>query len=364
MKKVAIFVGFACSVVVYSCKRNLDVQGTGTVYLDVPSVPYKYFPDGTMDAANEKATLGRVLFYDKQLSLNNSVACASCHRQEVAFADVVPRSRGFENRLTGRNSMPIQNLGMSGLFGPLSIASGSGSFFWDGRETDLRNLVARPITNHIEMGIDDVSALPEKLSALPYYPDLFEQAYGTSEITVDRIADAMTFFMTSIQAVNTRFDQAQAGLTDLTALELQGMNLFNTKYNCASCHNLQPQGYTGTEFMNIGLEYPNVDKGLGGIVPSAETMGKFKIPNLRNVALTAPYMHDGRFPALEDVLEHYSHGIQDDPNLDIRLRTADGQPMRMNITDGEKQALVAFLNTLTDHTMISDVKYSNPFKTR
>jgi cytochrome c peroxidase len=315
-----------------------------------------------MSELNQKATLGRVLFYERRLSLNSSVACASCHQQDAAFSDKVAFSRGFENKLTRRNSMPIQNLGFSTggvIFNPFQS---NGAFFWDARETNLKDLISRPITNHVEMGIDDVSELPTRLVGLPYYQDLFKKAYGSEEITVDKIADAMTIFLVAIRAENTRFDQVNQGLGSYNALELEGQRLFNTKYDCASCHQLFPQAYSSAQFMNIGLEFPNVDKGMGAVTNNAQLNGMFKIPNLRNVALTAPYMHDGRFATLDDVLEHYSHGIQDDPNLDERLRATTGQPLRMNISDNEKTAIIAFLNTLTDYSMITDEKYSDPFK--
>lgn len=364
MKKVSILLSFlAFAAVLYSCKKNdtLKSESGGSVYLDLPNTPYEYYPQA--NEMNQKATLGRVLFYEKRLSINNALACAGCHQQQFAFSDNVQFSRGFESRLTKRNSMPIQNLSAFGAI-PLKTSgvSGGGLFFWDGRENSLESLVSRPISNHVEMGIEDVNVIPGKLSGLSYYKDLFKKAYGTEEITMQKVAECMAMFMASIQANQSRFDQAQQGLTQLTALELKGQTLFNTKYECNGCHNLFVGGYTGTEAMNIGLDYPNVDKGMGVVFNNPQWNGRFKIPNLRNVAVTAPYMHDGRFKALNDVLEHYSHNIQDDPNLDEKLRAADGRPLRMNIASDERQAIIAFLNTLTDYNMLTDPKFSNPFK--
>jgi len=366
MKKLSLLFLLAAAATVYSCKKEKDVQGTGgTVYLDIPANGNDFFGSQAIDA-NQKATLGRVLFYERNLSVNNAIACASCHKQELAFSDNVRFSRGFENRLTGRNSMPIQNLNST--FGnafQIVPSTFIGTFFWDGRENNLANLIARPISNHVEMGITDLSSLPAKISSLPYYKDLFKKAYGSEEITVEKISDAMSMFLFAIRSTNTRFDHYQNGTGELTAMELEGQNLFNTKYACNNCHKIFVGGYTGFEFMNIGLDYPNVDVGAGAITKDPSWNGKFKIPNLRNVALTAPYMHDGRFAKLEDVLEHYSHGIQDDPNLDDRLKDkVTGEPMRMNISDNEKKAIVAFLNTLTDYSMITDDRYSSPFKVR
>jgi len=367
MKK-AVFLSLVASGFLIACNRQVDETPTGgTVYLDLPAAPYDYFGN---NESNYKATLGRVLFYEKRLSLNNATACASCHKQEFAFADNVAFSRGFDNRVTKRNSMPIQNIlngfGGGGFTGGPVFGGGS-TFFWDGRETKLEELAARPITNHVEMGIEKMSDLAPKLSRLPYYKDLFVKAYGDEEITPQRISESLMFFMTAITSNNSKFDKAMSGFTQqqLTPLEAQGMQLFNTKYECNGCH--KPfGGYTGTptDFMNIGLEYPNTDEGAGPVFRDPTMNGKFKVPALRNVAVTAPYMHDGRFATLEEVLGHYSENIQDDPNLDHRLRDANGDPMRMQISDQEKKALIAFLNTMTDHTMLTDVRYSNPFKVK
>ncbi len=362
MKKLVLILLVTTTAVVYSCKKETSVTKSGEVYLDLPSATAKYYDDNTGNL-NEQATLGRVLFYERRLSLNNSVSCASCHKQQFAFSDNVAFSRGFENRLTGRNSMPIQNLGMSGFFPGSSQATGS--FFWDGRETNLKDLIARPMTNHVEMGIDDLSKIPAKLATMPYYQELFTKAFGSADITMDRIAEAMVTFMTAISSVHTKLDKTQIGGMQFSALEQEGLRLFNEKYDCQSCHQLSPMGYNSSAFMNIGLDYPNTDLGVGEVTKSPQNNGKFKIPNLRNVAITAPYMHDGRFATLEEVLDHYSHGIKDDPNLDPRLRTlGTGEPIKMNISPQEKQALIAFLNTLTDYGMVTDQKFSDPFKTK
>lgn len=319
--------------------------------LDLPATPYQY---GT-SFNNHIPTLGRVLFYDKQLSLNNTVACSSCHKQELGFADDVAFSRGFEDQLTARNSMPIQNLNAQN-FGSISL-------FWDGRETALPIMVLRPIANHVEMGMDDFDALVTRLSAVPYYRELFQNAYGSSEVTPEKIGEALSSFVSSINSRNTKFDRTMFGSEVMTAVEVQGQQLFFEKYDCNSCHQVtDPQGYifAGT-FSNIGLDEVSEDKGLGAVTGQFMDNGKFKIPSLRNVALTAPYMHDGRFETLEDVIGHYSDKIKYNPNLDERLKL-DGKPEVFNITEDETQALVAFLGTLTDHDMITNPKFASPFK--
>lgn len=362
MKKYILLFSLAFAAVFSACKKDAGntTSGTGTVYLDLPATTYKYLPGYTPEF-DEKATLGRVLFYDTRLSLNNSVSCGSCHKQAYGFSDNVALSRGFENKLTGRNSMGITNL-QNGAFAFANGGELGGTLFWDGRENNIKSLVTKPISNHIEMGIADVSVLPGKLAALPYYQPLFEKAFGTGEVTVDRISEALYFFLISIRADNSRFESYQRGVGQLTAQEMSGFYLFNITYNCNNCHHIGGF-YSGLDFMNIGLDYNGKDKGKGAVTGKAADMGTFKVPDLHNVALTAPYMHDGRFNTLEEVLEHYSHGIKNDGTLDSRLKV-NGEPMRMNISAQDKQAIIAFLNTLTDYSTLTDPKFSNPFKVK
>jgi cytochrome c peroxidase len=326
--------------------------------------------------------LGRVLFYDQALSINNSISCASCHKQALAFADNNRFSRGFENRLTSRNSMPIQNLQSVSFQNDSVVVIDFLPFvsiqplFWDGRETDLEQMVMRPIVNHVEMGITDVDKLAEKLSSIPYYTNLFESAYGAPDVTPQKIANALSWFIRSITSANTRLDKSQfspgRGSTNqavqLTPLEQLGQQVFNDKYECNSCHQVQnPHGYLQLDagvFATIGLDPVYVDNGLGANTKSSNANGMFKIPSLRNIMLTAPYMHDGRFNTLEEVIDHYSEGIANHPNLDQRLKDSQGNALRLNITSNEKNAIIAFLNTLTDYEMISDPKFSNPFKAK
>lgn len=385
-KLLAIITTMAALV---SC--STEDQSLQTTYLDLPTAVDQY----NLGISDQIPTLGRVLFYDKQLSINNSVSCASCHKQSLAFTDNARFSKGFENILTSRNSMPIQNLNPfnSGvvLFGEdgnrlannnlvfssevNSISDGDSfvsfsgtSLFWDGRENNLRTMVLRPIANHVEMGISDLDKLAVKLSNIPYYKDLFSKAYGSEEVTVDKISEGLTSFLQSITSNQTKLDKVMAGTEQLSALEQQGQFLFVDSYDCNACHQVQnPVGYLfaqGGIFANIGLDATDSDNGLESVTKTATDAGKFKIPSLRNVALTAPYMHDGRFADLESVMEHYSTGLQGNPNLDPRLRTSIGSPLRFNIPPNEKKAIIAFLNTLTDHTMITDPKFSNPFKAK
>ncbi len=313
---------------------------------------------------NPGATLGRVLFYDPQLSLNNSISCASCHKQELAFSDGVASSRGFAGKTTPRNSMALLNPAFNN------------NLFWDSRESSVKSLVTRPIQNHIEMGIEEMRRLEVKLAKVDFYPALFQAAFGTTNITEERIADALSQFVSAITTTNSKFDlESRHNFAGFNPLEKLGMDLFfSPRTNCSRCHaapNFAAPDFVGGEYgssggsfggsgedlkggANNGLDVKYSDPGIGN--------DKFRIPSLRNIALTAPYMHDGRLYTLDDVIEHYNTGIQANPNLDDNLRTANGSPLRPNLNALEKKALVAFLHTLTDETLLTDPKYSNPFK--
>ena len=292
------------------------------------------------------ATLGRVLFYDTRLSLGETTSCASCHRQDAGFSDPDVLSTGHGGEQTARHSM---GLAFSRYYEP-------GRFFWDERAATLEDQVLEPIQDVVEMGM----TLPQvraRLEATEFYGALFEDAFGTPDITDDRMARALAQFVRSIVAPNSRYDVARAQnpgggpLPGLTALENQGRQIFG-QAQCAQCH--EGELFVGDRTFNNGLDAnTDADPGAG--------QGRFKTGSLRNIALTAPYMHDGRFETLADVIGFYSTGIQPHPNLDNRLRVGGGQPRRFNFSEGERAALVAFLNTLTDDTMASDERWSDPF---
>jgi cytochrome c peroxidase len=372
MKTRILFLTLVIVIVWTAC--STDDAPLQTVYLDLPSAPYNY----NMGQSDDLPTLGRVLFYDRQLSVNNSISCASCHKQELAFADNVAFSKGFDDKPTLRNSMPIQNITATTFFpdsGAVKPNPRPGfpdffinftELFWDGRERSLPRMVLRPIVNHVEMGVRDLDALNGKIASIPYYNDLFTKAFGSSEVTSEKIGRALSAFLISITSRRTEFDKAMTQERDLTALESEGQHLFFTTYDCNQCHQLQsPDGYVfaGT-FANVGLDAAPEDKGLGAVTGMPSDNGRFKIPSLRNVALTAPYMHDGRFSTLSEVLDHYSEGIEDDENLDPRLKDSNGAPVRMHIPESDKKAIIAFLQTMTDREMITDVRFSNPFKSK
>ncbi len=303
------------------------------------------------------ATLGRVLFYDKRLSANNTVACASCHQPEHGFSDPAPLSTGFAGGKTGRNSMGLT----SARYYPRR------SFFWDERAATLEDQVLQPIQNAVEMGMT-LPALVAKLSEEDYYAELFTAAFGDSTVTSDRISKALAQFVRSIVSSQSKYDAGVAsGFSNFTAQEQLGRQIFNGPAgNCAACHgtdNFVP----GNVVNNNGIENPSVDRGVGAITGNPADDGKFKVPSLRNIELTAPYMHDGRFATLEQVVEFYNSGVQAHPNLSPPLRNPPGspgagQPRRLNLTTDQKAALVAFLKTLTDRTVTSDPRFSDPFR--
>lgn len=393
MKHIGMVV--ALVIVVFSCDPFYSENREVT--LELPAEPFSYNVSGLSDHI---PTLGRVLFYDPRLSINNTVSCGSCHKQALAFSDNTAFSRGFENRITPRNSMPIQNIISDAFKGESVLIDSSGGtvvidtiftdegitylpgvvvppdffiqptkLFWDGRESDLQTMVTRPIMNHIEMGIHDMDVLALKLSTIPEYKQLFSNAFNDEEVSKEKIAIALSSFLLSIRSNQSKFDksvtfQNTSNQADhnvnrflLNAQEELGRRLFFDKFNCNSCHE-------SNGFSDIGLDANPKDAGFSAVTGNNNDAGMFKIPSLRNVEITGPYMHDGRFKTLEEVLEHYSHGIKNSPNLDARFKSADGKTKQLNMSQAEIKAIAAFLTTLTDYEMINDPKLANPFRSR
>jgi len=307
------------------------------------------------------ATLGRVLFYDKRLSVNDTTACSSCHQQANGFDDPNRFSTGFSG--TAFTSAHAMRLGNIRYYRP-------GTMFWDKRAASLELQVSQPIIHPIEMGFDathgGINALLTKLAASTYYPDLFTLAFGNSAITEARIQQALAQFTRAMISAASRWDTAYAqvfnaaapnrnlnvALPGFSASEELGHQLFMTGpgqggAGCAACH--QPPTF--------GLAANSLSNGL-----DANETKIFKSPALKNVGLSRAFMHDGRFSTLEQVIEHYNSGIQNGPALDNRLKTPGGAPLRLNLTQNEKAALVAFLLTLNDNNLTTDAKFSNPFK--
>ncbi len=301
---------------------------------------------------DEGATLGRVLFYDKKLSENQTKSCASCHHQENAFTDPLKLSEGFEGALTARNSMPLFNLQYSR------------RLFWDARVRTIEEQALIPIQDDIEMGMT-LDALVERLQKTDYYIPLFEAAFGDTLVTSERIALALGQFTKSIVSHSSKFDEGLlVDFENYTEEELYGKVLFFESGNgCNHCHTTV--NFTAFQMMNNGLDSEYADQGQYEFSGNEEDKGVFKVPSLRNIELTGPYMHDGRFNTLEEVLDHYSENVQPHPNLNDRITvegSTGGTPKQLNLSDEEKSALIAFMRTLTDNSMLTDEKYSDPFQ--
>jgi len=304
--------------------------------LGIPLPPLR--PDNPLTVNG--VALGQRLFFENRLSGNNTQSCASCHRPNVAFNDVGKAvSVGIKGIAGTRNTPSILNSG----FLP--------HLFWDGRAPSLRAQALVPIQNPIEMD-STLTEVISKLSADPTYQSQFQNAFGTPGITPERIGLALEQFEITQLSGNSKFDAAQAGKAVLTAQEQRGADLFRTPYNppqglfgadCIRCHG--GPIFTDARFHNNGLDTTFKDLGLGAIDGNPADDGKFKTPSLRNIAATGPYMHDGRFTTLAEVVAHYSDGIVPSPTLDPGLARENGG---VHLSAADQAALVAFLETLTD----------------
>ena len=320
---------------------------------------------------NPGATLGRVLFYDKTLSANGTTSCSSCHLQEHGFADPRRRSTGFEGGLTRRHSMSLTN----------ARFYREGKFFWDERAVTLEDQVLMPFQDPVEMGLT-LDQLETLVRSQSYYPALFEAAFGSPRVDSDRIARALAQFVRSIVSLDSKYDRGriqvanpQADFPNFSTLENEGKRIFMTnggvgRAPCTVCHNTESFSLINpaanrnrrTDASNNGLDAVSIaDRGVAETTNNDRDTGEFKSPSLRNVGVGAPYMHDGRFATLEEVVDHYSSGMQAHSNLAVALRTSNGEPRHYSFSVRERAALVAFLHTLTDDTLLTDVKFSDPF---
>lgn len=307
--------------------------------------------DDGNQVTNEGATLGRVLFYDKNLSVNNRISCASCHHQASGFTDPNKFSEGFAGGFSDRNSMAIVNVNFER------------RFFWDTRANSIEQQVLMPIEHPVEMGMN-LDNLVLRIQEIDYYEPLFNVTFGDSLVTIDRIARALGQFLKSIRSYESKYDQGLANdFADFTPTEMVGKELFfSGLHSCINCHTTPNFG--GVSSHVNGLDSVSIDPGVGGISGDPADFGKFKTVTLRNIELTAPYMHDGRFATLEEVLDFYSTDIQPHPFLDDRLALdfhIGGIPKDLNLTAEQKAGYIAFLKTLTDWNLINNPIYSNPF---
>ncbi len=334
---------------------NGPVEHTTTPFeLDIPdNAPPTYIPaDNPM--TEEGVNLGQRLFFDPLLSGDNTMACATCHKLEDGTSDSRRFSFGIDGTKSRRNAMPLFNLAFQK------------EFFWDGRAVGLEMLALLPIEDHTEMK-ESLPHLLWELSQDPVYPDLFWEAFGTDTITGDYVAKAIAQYLRALTSFNSKFDSSLYHGVFLEDDELNGYMLFNslTDADCIHCHNEGNKLFGDGKYRNNGLtaaatihDFP--DAGRGEVTGNPEDYGTFKTPSLRNVELTAPYMHDGRFATLEEVLDHYSEGLHVGPNINrAELEFVDQGGVQL--TQDEKDDVIAFLKTLTDHTIKDNPLFQNPF---
>lgn len=354
-----VIVGIA--VLLHACKKD-EPQGSDAQYDDTPYVLNTgSFPSPNIEADNpltiQGVKLGRMLFYETKLSKDGSMSCASCHRQANAFSDTAKFSIGVQGLEGKRQAMAIFNM-----------AWNSNEFFWDGRAHLLRDQALLPIQDELEMD-ETLQNVVNKLSANQDYKNQFIRAFGSDRIDPHRISLALEQFMATIVSHDSKYDQYLAGTTQLSPEEERGRKLFFLEYNqffpdssgadCAHCHG--GANFENDLYMNNGLDGDGnfSDIGREKVTQKATDRGKFKVTSLRNVALTPPYMHDGRFETLEEVVNHYNNGLVASTTLDQALEQTRGTGLRL--TDQDKADLVAFLKTLTDNTLVQNPEYSSPF---
>ncbi len=359
-KKSAFLVLFLAAIFISSCKKdncNCDCdlsQYNPTSYtINRP----QGFPEMPIPADNpmtvEGIALGRKLFYEKMLSGDNTMSCATCHVQApFSFTDKGTRfSTGIDGIEGNRNAMAIINLGWGH------------KFFWDGRAASLEEQALGPVPNPIEMHQKWTDAVA-KLEADSLYPELFLKAFGICEIDSLHVAMAIAQFERTMISGNSKFDKYLRGEVGLTPSELNGFALFNVDKtqstpgaDCFHCHGSAGGMFTDNDFHNNGLDSVFTDLGFELTTHDINDRGKFKTPTLRNIELTAPYMHDGRFATLEEVIEHYNAGGHPSATLDPLMKNVgDG----LELTPQEKTDLINFLKTLTDMDYLSNPDFSEP----
>ena len=361
MMKIKLFlINAVIATALIGCKKNgVVAHYDATPYiwnivnntLPVPNLPN----DNSL--TNQKVQLGRMLFYENALSSDESVNCASCHNQENAFSDLNQFSEGVGGLLGGRQAMAIFNM-----------AWHDNEFFWDGRAHLLRDQALGPIENPVEMN-ETLENVITKLSEKDIYRDQFIRAFGSDEITALKISLALENFMLSIVSDDSKYDRYLAGTATLTSSEERGRVLFFGEYNeffpstsgadCAHCH--AGNNFENDLYMNNGLDTDAnfIDFGREDATAAIEDRAKFKVTSLRNIEVTGPYMHDGRFQTLEEVVDHYNANVQNSSTVDPALLGTTSTGLMLDAT--EKQDLINFLKTLTDNTFLTNIDYSDPF---
>ncbi len=290
-----------------------------------------YVPDGNPITA-EKVALGKLLFFDKRLSSDDTVSCASCHNPYHGYGDANEKGVGVGSKVGGRNSQTALNR----LF--------SAEQFWDGRAQDLEDQAHGPLTNPLEMAMPSHDAVVAKVKSIKGYGPLFQKAYGDGEITMPRIAQAIATYERTVLAGNSPYDRYKAGdKSAMSAEQIEGLALFEGKANCATCH--ASFNFSDENYHNLGVGWDAgagklADEGRFAVSKRDADKGAFKTPTLRNVAERAPYMHDGSEPTLRDVMVLYNRGGNANPHLDAKMKP-------LGLTDGEIDAVVAFMYSLS-----------------
>lgn len=369
------------AIVQQACKKEKEAEydkssKTNEHAPKFPSVDYVYNGTGSSSNTNKRIKLGRVLFYESYMSFNNLMSCGSCHNQSKRFANNLQFDKGVKGNILTRNT--------PGIVGNASL------LFWDGRTGSMDELVLKPVQNHNEM-LQEAATLCDKLKSLPYYSKLFQDAFGDSEITLGRIQGALASFCNEFENQITEFEASlnssgstiNSQLLSLNPKQRNGFDVFTGKGQCTNCHKLNEASYAfNNSLVNTGLDVEYTDNGLSSITGKESDKGKYKIPSLRNVTLTAPYMHDGRFKTLREVIDFYDEGVQLHKNLSPFLQNGyfkeetfvfggqtftdeifvpDGTVRKLNLTKDEKENLIEFLKMFTDKNFINDPRYSNPF---
>lgn len=315
----------------FSCHKNKP-ENTQSWGFNPPD----YFPPAVYDMESKQSyglfVLGRELFYEDSLSSTNTVNCGTCHHPTHAFsAHNTALTEGVNGLVGTRNAPAIFNMAWSPVF------------MWDGRIHDIESMPVAPITNPIEMN-ENFDHIVQKLSGSTSYKNMFRQAFGTEEMTSERILKALAQFMGMITSSNSKYDQVRKGKASFSAQEQQGYELF--QQHCASCH--QEPLFTDYSYRNNGLDTVFSDSGRMMATGNSADLAKFKVPTLRNVMMTYPYMHDGRFFSIQQVLAHYSTGVKQSATLDPLLQ--QGIPL----TSADQSALIAFLKTLNDDALLNN----------
>jgi cytochrome c peroxidase len=320
-------------------------------------------PD-TNPITNAGATLGRVLFYDVSLSANRTTACGTCHRPENSFADSSPFSTGLYGQPTRRNSMTLIN----------NRFYKRGHFFYDERAATLEDQALMPIVDVREMDLT-MAQITQRVQQESYYPALFTAAFGSTQVTNEKIADALSQFIRSMVVFNAKYDMGRAQVANMlddfpnfSEQENRGKQLFLTPVNqggvgCYACHTTEAFVSPASGPVNNGLDLVSTTD-LGAFehyTDKPELRGAYKIPTLRNINLTGPYMHDARFKTLAQVIEFYNTGVQNHAQLSPLLKGTDGLPRKLNLSEADKLALLRFLFTLSDNSVFSDPRWLDPF---